>query len=89
MDVSKCMSVEDLSKLYQFDKIKNQEWHIQACSAKTGEGLMAGMEWLSEKMVYKKNTRFPINPYQDLNSSVSLTEGLNSNSLNNMSTTSK
>ena len=36
----------------------------QACSAKTGEGLMAGMEWLSEKIINKKNTRFPNNPYQ-------------------------
>ena len=38
-------------------------WHIQPCSAKTGEGLMAGLKWLSEQLIYKKNTRFPNNPY--------------------------
>jgi ADP-ribosylation factor-like protein 3 len=33
--------------------LKNRAWHIQACSAKTGEGLMEGMEkvmqWVADK----------------------------------------
>jgi len=35
----------------------------QSCSAKTGEGLLAGLQWLSEQLIYKKNNRFPNNPY--------------------------
>ena len=29
----------------------NRSWHLQACSAKTGEGLHEGLEWLSRQMV--------------------------------------
>lgn len=28
-DIDKCLQVSELSKLYQLDKIKDQEWHIQ------------------------------------------------------------
>ena len=37
---------------------------IKACSAKTGEGLVAGLEWLSDRITRKKNTKFPNNPYK-------------------------
>ena len=26
--------------------IRDRVWHLQPCSAKTGEGLQKGMEWL-------------------------------------------
>jgi ADP-ribosylation factor-like protein 3 len=26
--------------------IRDRTWHIQACSAKSGEGLQEGMEWV-------------------------------------------
>lgn len=39
-------------------------YKCEACSAKTGEGLVAGLEWLSERLVMKKNTKFPNNPYK-------------------------
>jgi hypothetical protein len=62
-DVSSAKPVADLIAIYGLDKIKTHQWHIQPCSAKTGEGLMAGLQWLSDQLVYKKNTRFPNNPY--------------------------
>jgi signal recognition particle receptor subunit beta len=62
-DISKAKSVADLIQIYGFDQIKSHQWHIQQCSAKTGEGLMNGLQWLSDQLVYKKNTRFPNNPY--------------------------
>jgi len=37
---------------------------IQACSAKTGEGLVEGLEWISNKLARKKSTKFPNNPYK-------------------------
>lgn len=55
--------VNELIVIYGLDKIKNHTWHIQSCSAKTGEGLMAGLKWLSDQLVFRKNTRFPNNPY--------------------------
>ena len=56
--------IPKLAQIYELNKIKDHEWHIQACSAKTGEGLVAGLEWLSERLVLKKNTKFPNNPYK-------------------------
>ena len=29
MDIDKAIPVSELMKLYQIDKIKNQEWHVQ------------------------------------------------------------
>ena len=34
--------------------IKDRAWQIQACSAKTGEGLQEGMEWLVMQMKEKE-----------------------------------
>lgn len=73
-DLNNAKTVSELIQIYSFDKIKNHVWHIQVildqintfiqpCSAKTGEGLLAGLKWLSDQLVYKKNTRFPNNPY--------------------------
>jgi signal recognition particle receptor subunit beta len=62
-DLNNAKSVADLIQIYGLDKIKTHQWHIQPCSAKTGEGLLAGLQWLSDQLVYKKSTRFPNNPY--------------------------
>jgi signal recognition particle receptor subunit beta len=70
-DIENCKTIPELAQIYEFDKIKDHEWHIQACSAKTGEGLVAGLEWLSERLVLKKNTKFPNNPYK-INSNFSV-----------------
>ena len=71
-DLANTKSIVELAKIYEFDKIIDQEWHIQviivinlkACSAKTGEGLAAGLEWLAERVSTKKSTKFPNNPYK-------------------------
>jgi hypothetical protein len=34
--------------------VKDRAWQIQACSAKTGEGLQEGMEWLVVQMKEKE-----------------------------------
>ena len=57
---------KDMNKLiqeYEFFKIKEHIWHIQACSALKGEGLVAGIKWLSEQLVYRGKNNFPNNPY--------------------------
>jgi ADP-ribosylation factor-like protein 5B len=62
-DMVKAKPVPELIQIYDLYSIKQHIWHIQPCSAETGEGLMAGIKWLSDQLVFKKNTRFPNNPY--------------------------
>eukprot|EP00501_MAST-03F_sp_TOSAG23-6_P001480 GSMAST32.ASY1.ANO1.1538.1 assembled CDS len=49
MELTKLLNAEGLQEA----NLLNRAWHIQSCSAKTGEGLMEGMEkameWISEK----------------------------------------
>ena len=39
-------SSEEIAGTMELDSISDRVWQIQACSAKTGEGLQEGMEWL-------------------------------------------
>lgn len=53
-------------------------WHVQPCSGKTAEGLLSGLQWLSEQMIFMKENRFPNNPYLTHNyNKVSLEETSN------------
>jgi ADP-ribosylation factor-like protein 3 len=45
-DLLSAMSAEDIATGLNLHGIKDRSWQIQACSAKTGEGLSEGMEWL-------------------------------------------
>jgi small GTP-binding protein len=62
-DLDSVKQPDELVKIYGLDQIKNHLWHMQPCSAKTGEGLMAGLKWLSDQLIIKKHSRFPNNPY--------------------------
>ena len=59
--------VKDVNRLiqdYELDKIKDHIWHIQPCSALKGEGLVTGIKWLSEQLVFRGKNNFPNNPYE-------------------------
>ncbi len=62
-DLDSVKPADELVKIYGLDQVKNHLWHMQPCSAKTGEGLMAGLKWLSDNLLIRKNSRFPNNPY--------------------------
>ena len=64
-DLPGAKSVGEIIQIYEFDTIKDHIWHIQPCSALTGEGLITGMKWLSDQLVFKSDNNFPINPYVD------------------------
>ena len=64
-DLPGAKNVADIIQIYGLDTIKDHIWHIQPCSAQTGEGLITGMKWLSDQLVFKSNNNFPINPYVD------------------------
>ena len=60
-DLITSKKIPDLIQIYDFDKIKDHIWHIQPCSALTGEGLEVGIKWLSDQLTGRTN--FPKNPY--------------------------
>ena len=64
-DLPGAKSMAEIISIYELDSIKDHIWHIQPCSAHTGEGLITGMKWLSDQLVFKSNNNFPINPYID------------------------
>jgi small GTP-binding protein len=64
-DLSGAKRVNEIIQIYELDKIKDHIWNIQPCSAQTGEGLITGMKWLSDQLVFRSNNNFPVNPYAD------------------------
>lgn len=49
-DVEGAMSVEDIQQALQLDLIKSHAWKIQSCSAKTGENLLQGFDWVTKEV---------------------------------------
>jgi ADP-ribosylation factor-like protein 3 len=49
-DLLSALSAADISIGLSLHTIKDRTWQIQACSAKTGEGLQEGLEWLVKTM---------------------------------------
>ena len=66
-DLSGSKNINEIINIYNLSEIKDHIWHIQPCSAQTGEGLIAGIKWLSDKLVYKTSNKFPNNPYVNEN----------------------
>ena len=49
-DIRGVRTAAELSEDLELVSIREHEWHIQACSAKTGAGLTEGLDWLAEKI---------------------------------------
>ena len=56
--------MSQLIQEYELDKIKDHIRHIEPCNAIKGEGLVNGIKWLSEQLVFRGKNNFPINPYE-------------------------
>ena len=56
-DLMNAVEVQDIQNALGLACIQDRGWTIQACSAKTGEGLQEGMEWLVG--VVEKNKALP------------------------------
>ena len=50
MDVKESISSVKISQMLGLDQMNNKIWHIQASNAVTGEGLIDGIEWLSDQL---------------------------------------
>ena len=46
------MTIEDITKEFSLYKLCcGRSWHVQECNAKTGLGLLDGLDWLSRQLV--------------------------------------
>ncbi|XP_038942561.1 putative ADP-ribosylation factor-like protein 5C isoform X2 [Rattus norvegicus] len=45
-DVKDSMTTAEISQFLTLSAIKDHPWHIQGCCALTGEGLLAGLQWM-------------------------------------------
>jgi len=55
-DLLNAMPPKELSEQLNLHNIRDRQWQIQACSAKTGAGLQEGIEWVL-KIVESRNTK--------------------------------
>ena len=63
-DLQGAKTINDIIKDYELDNIRNHSWKIQPSSALRGEGLIEGIKWLSEQLVFRGKNNFPNNPYE-------------------------
>ena len=47
-DLLNALGADEISEGLNLQEIRDRQWKICACSAKNGEGLQEGMEWLVE-----------------------------------------
>jgi ADP-ribosylation factor-like protein 3 len=45
-DLATSKNASEIAELLQLTEQRTRKWHIQGCSAKTGEGLQEGVQWL-------------------------------------------
>lgn len=45
-DLSGAMTSDEIRGYLKLDEIQTHRWHIERCSAKTGEQLLDGLNWL-------------------------------------------
>ena len=48
-DLQDAMTVEELTTSLALHSIRNHDWHIQACCALTGAGLLEGINWIYQR----------------------------------------
>ena len=48
-DLKDAMTVEELSTALSLHSIRNHDWHIQACCAITGMGLLDALAWIHQR----------------------------------------
>ena len=49
-DLGMAQTASEISNTLELHDITDRSWKIQACSAKSGEGVEDGMNWLTEKI---------------------------------------
>ncbi|KAK9897605.1 ARF/SAR superfamily [Cystobasidium minutum MCA 4210] len=52
-DIPGAMTTSELSTALDLASLRTHSWHIQACSAQTGEGISRGFEWLIQDVAFR------------------------------------
>lgn len=52
-DLKDAMTPAEITDALSLHSIKNHDWHIQACSALTGDGLFDGLGWIAQRVTGK------------------------------------
>ncbi|KAJ3193360.1 ADP-ribosylation factor-like protein 2 [Irineochytrium annulatum] len=45
-DLESALTKEQISQVLELDNIQTHHWHIESCSAMTGDNLLSGMDWI-------------------------------------------
>jgi len=53
-DLPASLKVPAVADALNLKSLRNRDWHIQGCTAPTGDGLFEGLDWLSETMNKRK-----------------------------------
>jgi ADP-ribosylation factor-like protein 5B len=48
-DLPDAMGVEELTRALDLHAIRNHDWHIQACCALNGQGLLEALSWIYQR----------------------------------------
>ena len=57
MDIASAMQPPDVCDGLELENIIDRPWHIQGCSAKTGDGVEYGMNWLTQQIKSNKDRK--------------------------------
>ena len=49
-DLFSALTADEISEQLNLVKIDDRQWTIQSCSAKTGDGIQEGMEWIAQRL---------------------------------------
>jgi len=53
-DLPMSLSVQEVAEGMGLTKLRNRNWHVQGCTAPSGDGLYEGLDWLSRAVCAKK-----------------------------------
>ena len=49
-DMAKVLTPKEITDWLHLNRLKGRDWHVQPCSATTGEGLKEGLNWLANAL---------------------------------------
>jgi small GTP-binding protein len=49
-DMKGAVSPKEIASALKLDKLTKHSWYVQACSAKSGDGIYEGLDWLTTSM---------------------------------------
>ena len=56
-DLPQSMDTSECAEKLGMRNLRNRDWHVQSCTATTGDGLWEGLDWLNDNLVAKRKAR--------------------------------